>query len=326
MNNTNVKLDDVRKAFAAEPAKGRDVKFKGKVKANNDLNTHIQGLVPYRTFHLVTQSDFGETSGRLLTVNRTPGQETLISALRLPVLRETKPFFFHPGGCQIIGDCLAVPIETGNGESVVTLFDVSKAPEIREVSPALRLERPFHDSGSVGVTNFTIAGKNFWLLCAYDNGATDFYLSEDETFPGKFKVIFSATLGETELQALNLVTDAADQVFAIGFHREGARDTAILYAVDLSNKTVSIVEQRHLKTTGPDDFIGGGPHFRWGVGIEIISATELAFFCSGRRYNDGCLINGFDSTERSMRAAARRSAAARKRRPRRTVKRVRRRS
>ena len=76
MNDTNVKLDDVAKAFTALPQKDRSVKSKGKVKANRDLNTHIQGLAPYRTFHLLTHSDFGEKAGRLLIVNRMPGQES----------------------------------------------------------------------------------------------------------------------------------------------------------------------------------------------------------------------------------------------------------
>ena len=76
MNDTNIKLDDVAKAFAALPQKGRNVICKGKVKASGDLNTHVQGLAPYRTFHLITYSDFSEKTGRLLIVGspaRTSG-------------------------------------------------------------------------------------------------------------------------------------------------------------------------------------------------------------------------------------------------------------
>jgi hypothetical protein len=243
MNITNVKLDDVRKAFAAVPTKGSNVKFKGKVKANIDLNTHIQGLVPYRTFHVLTHSDFGEKSGRALILDRVPGQEGLLAEVRLPVIRETKPFYFHPGGSQVIGDCLVMPIESGNGESVITFFDLSSAPAIREVNPAARLQRQFNDAGSVGVTNLTMSGKNFWLLAAYDNGLTDFYLSDADVFPGKFKVIFTATLEETELQSFSLVTDVSDQVFAIGFHREGLRDKVVLYAIDLAAHTVTLASE-----------------------------------------------------------------------------------
>jgi hypothetical protein len=310
VNDTNVKLDDVAKAFAALPQKGRNVACKGKVKANRDLNTHIQGLAPYRTFHLLTHSDFGEKAGRLFVVSRTPGQEGLISELRLPVMSETRPFFFHPGGCQMIGDCMVVAMENGEGESFITFLDVSDPNDIREVNPAARIARPHNDAGSVGVTNLTIAGKDFWLLCVYDNGASDFYLSEDP-FPGKFKVIFSTTLDERELQSLSLVTDVGNNVFALGMHRTpSGRDMAALYSVDLTKKKVTFVRDRHFRTTGPDDFIGGGPHFRWGGGIEIVSATELRLFCSGRRHDSGCNINGFDSTQRSLRRASRRRKSA----------------
>ena len=305
MNDTNIKLDDVAKAFAALPQKGRNVICKGKVKAGGDLNTHIQGLASYRTFHLITYSDFGEKTGRLLIVDRTPGQEALVSELKLPVMSEARPFYFHPGGCQIIGDCLVVPIENGEGESFITFMDVSDPKDIREVNPAARIARTYNDAGSVGVTNLTIAGKDFWLLCAYDNGGTDFYLSEDP-FPGKFKVIFSTTLEQRELQSLSLVTDVANNVFAVGMHRTPAgRDMAVLYAVDLAKKKVTIVNDRHFRTTGPDDFVGGGAHFRWGGGIEIVSATELRLFCTGRRYDSRCNINGFDSAQRSLRRASR---------------------
>ena len=98
MNDTNIKLDDVAKAFAALPQKGRNVVCKGKVKAGGDLNTHIQGLAPYRTFHLITYSDFGEKTGRLLIVDRTPGHEALVSELRSPVMSEVRPFYFHAVG------------------------------------------------------------------------------------------------------------------------------------------------------------------------------------------------------------------------------------
>jgi hypothetical protein len=319
VNDTNTKLDDVPKAFEALPQKGRNVVCKGKVKANNDLNTHIQGLAPYRTFHLLTHSDFGEKTGRLLVVDRTAGAETLLSELKLPAMSETKPFFFHPGGCQTIGDCLVVPIENGEGESFITFMDVSDPKDIREVNPAARIARPHNDAGSVGVTNLTIAGKDFWLLCAYDNGATDVYLSEDP-FPGKFNVIFSLTLAESELQSLSLVTDVANNVFALGLHRTlGGKDMAILYAVDLTKKRMTILSERNFRTSGPDDIIGGGPHFRWGGGIEIVSATELGLFCSGRRYDSGCNINGFRSTPQSLRRAARtRTAVSRKQRARRS--------
>jgi len=306
MNTTNIKLDDVAKAFAALPAKGSDAAFSGKVKTNIDLNTHIQGLAPYRAFHLMTHSVAGDPAGRLLVVDRTPGSQKLVSEMTLPALSATKPFFFHAGGCQLIGDCLVIPAEDGRSRSVISFFDVSDVRNIVEVSPGSRIRRDFHEAGSVGVTNFSQNGKTFWLLCAYDNGATEFYLSADAEFPGSFRSLFSTTLDETEHQSLCLFTDVSDRVFAIGLHRTFlGQDMAILYSVDLAAKTMSVLTTRHFKTTGPDDEIGGGPHFRWGGGFEIVSATELGLFCSARRYDSGCHVNEFDSATRSLRAAVR---------------------
>ena len=102
--------------------------------------------------------------------HRTPGREALVSELRLPVMSEARPFYFHPGGCQVIGDCLVMPIENGEGESFITFMDVSDPKDIREVSPAARIARTYNDAGSVGITNLTIAGKDSGNVMLYFHG------------------------------------------------------------------------------------------------------------------------------------------------------------
>jgi hypothetical protein len=316
MNTQNVKLDDVARAFAAIPATGTNTFFDGKVKSNVDLNTHIQGFAPYRGFHFLAQSDFGEPAGRLFVVDRSVGQRKLVASLTLPALSPTKPFYFHPGGCQIVGDCLVLPIETGNGHSAICFFDVSNPLAVREINPALRVRRDFHDAGAVGVTNFSASGKEYWLLCAYDNGAVDFYVSDTETFPGSFHIAFSLTLDETEFQSLFLLTDVSDRVFALGLHRSLAgRDLGTLFSVDLVNKKAAVLSERHFKTRGIDDPIGGGPHFRWGVGLEIVSTSQLALYCSGRRYDNRCQINAFQAAAAAVKARGVRATARKRRQP-----------
>src|SRR5205823_9588562 len=193
----------------------------------------------------------------------------------LPSFIQTKPYYFHPVGCQIIGDCLVVPVETGSGSSYILFLDVSDPINIREINPASRIRRDFHDAGAVGVTNFAMSGKDYWLLCAYDNGATDFYVSSGDTFPGTFQAVFSLILKETEFQSLCMFTDIFDNIFLIGLLRTlDGKDMATLFSLDLQNKKITEVSKRHFKTTGPDDIVGGGPHFRWGAGLEVVSATE----------------------------------------------------
>jgi hypothetical protein len=312
MNDTNPKLDDVERAFLAVPASGRHVACAGSIRANRDFNTHVQGLAPYRTFHLLTHSDYDEPSGRVLVVSREPGKERLVSEVRLPVLSEARPYYFHPGGCQMIGDCLVVVSETGEGQSTVLFVDVSDPRHIREVNPAARVVRAFNDAGSVGVTNVTIAGKDFWVLAVYDNGATDVYLSED-AFPGVFRLVFSARVEQREHQSFSLLTDVRDRVFAIGMYRTLLfRDAAVLYEIDLTHKTITTLRERQFRARGPDDLFGSGAHFRWGAGIEIASATELAIYCAGWRLDDGLDLNVF----RGPTPRARRPSRARARRKR----------
>lgn len=159
MNDTNPKVVDVRKAFDALPKKGRLVECDGKIASKFDFNTHIQGLAPYRTLHFLTYSESGMPAGRLLIVDRTPGSEKLAGQLQLPVLSSSRPFYFHPGGSQVIGDCLVLPAETGEGQSFVLFMDISDPVHIHEVNPAVRLERPFNDAGAVGITNLTAGRK-----------------------------------------------------------------------------------------------------------------------------------------------------------------------
>ena len=83
---------------------------------------------------------------------------------------------------------------------------------------------------------------------------------------------------------------------------------AILYEIDFAKKSFTVVTEGHFKTTGPDDLFGSGCHFRWGGGIEILSATELALYCSSFRYDAGCNLNEFRAAP-SRRPMARRGAA-----------------
>ena len=55
MDVTNLKINDVPKAFAAIPPLGRCINFAGRVEAKSTrIYTIFQGLAPYRTYHLLT--------------------------------------------------------------------------------------------------------------------------------------------------------------------------------------------------------------------------------------------------------------------------------
>lgn len=286
---SNPKVPDVIAAFHAIPKKGKDAKFSGKVDDDGGGSTHIQGLAAYRDFHLITHSDEGKKSGRILVADRRADQQTLVGQFTLPVVRSSEPFFFHAGGCQLIGDCLVVPSETGKNESVVSFFDVRDPVNIRELNPALRIERLERDAAAAGVTHYTRDGQEVWLVAVYDSGTVDFYETADLAGGLPFLKTFADKVPEKHHQALPLFTDAGNHVFAIGINQTfyGEND-AVLYEVDFVNRVLKPFPERPFS---PEK----GARLRWGAGVEVVSDGRLVMHCTSKQYRNGCHINRFDT-------------------------------
>ena len=284
---TNPKVPDVIAAFNAIPKNGKDAKFSGKVDDDGGGSTHIQGLGAYRDFHLITHSDEGKKSGRILIADRRAAQQVLVGQFTLPVIRSSEPFFFHAGGCQLVGDCLAVPSETGKNESVVSFFDVRDPLNIRELNAALRIERPDRDAAAAGVTHYTRDGEEVWLAAVYDSGTVDCYETADLAGGVPFMKTFSDKVQEKHHQSLPLFTDAANRVFAIGINQTFLGDNdAVLYEVDFVNRLLKPFPERAFS---PEK----GARLRWGAGVEIVSGTTLVMHCTSKQYRNGCHINRF---------------------------------
>ena len=175
-------LTDVREAIDALPKKGRKTKYAGPVDPGGEPgHSHTSGSAAYKDVLLLTHSDADEESGRILVLDRV-GQHKIVTQFRLPTFSPSGPSFFHAGGCQLLGDVLAVPSESGQNASVVAFFDVSDPMQIREFNGALRILRPERDAAAAGITTVSRNGQTVWLLAVYDSGTVDFYESPD--FPG----------------------------------------------------------------------------------------------------------------------------------------------
>ena len=132
------------------------------------------------TYFLLTHSDKSKETGRILVVDRRPGQQKFVTEFRLPPLStDGRDALNHAGGCQVIGDVLAVPSESGKNSSVVAFFDVSNPLKIRELHSSLRIPRTDRDAAAVGITTITRKGQLVWLCGVYDSGSVDFYESPD---------------------------------------------------------------------------------------------------------------------------------------------------
>jgi hypothetical protein len=290
INVTNPKLPNVLQAFAAIPKNGVDAKFSGGIEDEGGGKTHLQGLAAYKDFYVMTQSDEKRQTGRLLIADRRPGQQKLLNEFNLPIISSTEPFYFHAGGCQVIGDCLAVPIETGKNKSAVCFFDISDPANITELPMTLRITRAQRDAAAVGITNVNRGTGDVWLAAVYDSGTIDVYQSADLAGGAPFSKIFSDKIDEKHHQSLMLVTDTSERVFAIGLnHTFIGSNEATCYLLDLNASTI--------KPQGSRDFSPKkGAALRWGATLDILQAKGLVMHCTSKHYHadDGCHVSTFD--------------------------------
>jgi hypothetical protein len=256
---------------------------------------------------LITHSDDDEQSGRILVLDRT--QHEVVTEFRLPTFAVSGPSFFHAGGCQLIGDVLAVPSESGKNASVIAFFDVSDPMHIREFNGALRIARDSRDAAAVGITTVMRNGQVVWLLAVYDSGTVDFYESPDFAGGALFEPRFTCKVEEKDHQHLLLFTDQANRVFAVGLNRGNIFffDKLVVYEVNLGSHTMTPDPDRDVST-------GGGTRLRWGASLELVG-SQLALHCTERDYGEVCSINSFQVT-----AVRARKAAARGPRAKRTTK------
>lgn len=302
-------IGDVRGAVDALPKKGTKRKYAGPVKSDGHGESHIQGLAGFGDHFLLTHSDKSKDHGRILVVDRRPGQRKLIAEFPLPALGTGPDPLNHAGGCQLIDHVLAVPSESGQNSSVVAFFDVSNPLKISELNSSLRIVRTQRDAAAVGITTLTRNGQRVWLCGVYDSGSVDFYESPDLPGGAPFQPLFSSPIKvmEKHHQALLLLTDQNNHVFAAGLNRGNFPffDTLVLYAVDLAGKAMKPDPDRSIST-------GGSTRLRWGTALEIVG-DRLALHCTERNYNKDCDINTFATALEMTESVVARRKSRRKR-------------
>src|SRR5262249_33887439 len=161
----------------------------------------------------------GKESGLLVTLKRK-GAPEIAKEISLPVISQDNPHYNHPGGCQVIGDCLIIPMETEalqHAASAVCFFDISDPTNVVEINQTNRIMRGNSRGGAAGITNFSKAGHDFWLVCVYnhDGGlpSADFYISGADSFLGSYTQINHSAIvlkdndKDTDFQAVCLLTD-----------------------------------------------------------------------------------------------------------------------
>lgn len=275
-------MADVPAAFAAVPRKGTHHDISGDPILNVDLQSHVQGIVRFRHWLLLSYSHLVSNHGFMLVVDAR--SEELIGKHETPSNK-----LDHPGGMQMCGDFLFVATEKVTASqkgAAILMYDLSTFDGRNFPKPDLIVERSELRCGAVGVTvveHARFGNHPVHLVVSHDNEKLTFFHSngrplDDESL--HFEQAFYYKVPGADTSNVALFTDSDHRVYMIGLRgkREGGsyRDSIALYDVDLAAGTVT---QRgddiHLVTTHGGIRGAHGVHLRWGATIRAVS--ESAF-------------------------------------------------
>jgi len=280
----NPRIPDVRAAYDAVAATGQHVSYS--VVPTVDDIAHIQGMARYERYYMLTHNRSTGSNGYILLIDII--KRTCVQTFATP--EDDHP---HPGGCQVIGDYLALPVENSDNEDGIVRFYWLGSMSDNEkptLLPPKILQGGSAGAGAAAITDVGTGVDRRYLMAIYDDGAATFYLSNDCLLDDpdlKFTLVLNARLDPHGADNLFLLTNAKGEVYLIGLSSVGEtfgfEDWADLYQlrISLGAWTFSRVASRHVYTEG---FPGGlaGIHFRFGACAEFVNSTELNFSCTCR--------------------------------------------
>jgi len=282
----NPKLPDVQAAFGKVGDHGKARLFHGEPWIPNMVESHIQGIARYGDFYVLTHNNKGYSRGRILVLSQRLGglQQQFDSPIE---------HYNHPGGCQVIGDYLAMALENSdNNRGYVVFYDLrSMTHDIQPSLLPLRIDCPDSGVGGVGITNYTLPdGREHYLVAAVDAGEVSLYLSNDKTLDDPacaFRPVGERQrLSGGSTSHVNLVTDSSNSVYLIAFRDEtngsgSYNDYVDLYRLDTHDHQLKYLQTRHMYTDRPTS---AGVHFRWSAGLQIVYGDALRFHASQRNF------------------------------------------
>ncbi len=210
--------------------------------------------------------------------------------------------YVHPGGFQIIGSYIAVPVY--NDDNAAILFYNYK----KGMQYAGRFDTGKEKAYCVGITNTTDkAGNEFYVMAVVSDNkgrSVDFYrmpsgaLLSDGKF--EFKPIGTWKNGKdinkkqwqpdkkwnNYPNSMSLLADESGNVYLLGLKTNGlggfGKDLADLYQIDLdkpANEMVTKLASFHAKLEEPA--------FRWGASASVTSDTRIRIVVSERNIRNG---------------------------------------
>ena len=172
MNTQNIKLLDVPATFSNLPEQGGLRHFNGEPWVPNMAESHVQGIARYGNYILLSHNNKGYSKGFICVLNVT--SKRMVYTFDTP-----DEHFNHPGGMQVIGDYMVVPVENSHhSQSYIHFYDLSAMTDaVRPTLLKYSIHRGSSGAGAVGITNSTANSTEYYLLATYNNGHMDFYRS-----------------------------------------------------------------------------------------------------------------------------------------------------
>jgi len=301
-SSVNPIIDDALKQFAAIDTDGHKKDLTGGDEYSDTTESHLQGFAAYGNYYLIAQNRHDHQKGKLYFF----AADTLEfkASMHFDGVPDNsqdgyKHAYNHPGGMQVIGDYLLVPIQTQNyAHSVVQLWDLS---ELKKGSTAIELINgdflPGSNDQRIGAIGIVNTGSGF-VVAAGNNETIHIYTSSDtDITKAKFSLSFSTTK-QLDAAGACLVTDKSGKIYLVALGSNSTiisyDDIGILYEVDLANKKISFVRENGFESHS-NELGFTGVHFRWGAGIYFRDGPKLALMATQRAMEDPCTFNTWHS-------------------------------
>lgn len=264
---------------------------------------HLQGIqqakIDGRPFLVLSGSASDQSYIALVAIEGSKGR---VVASR-PLM--SRPFN-HAGGFQVCGDFLAVGVEDDNTRMASRVWILRLAELLQAAGPRpvveIRRTGPYQRATAGAVAMARAQDRHLLCVGTWDSAMIDIYLSnaqalDDPACAFAFRETWDAGSADrsgwsdrdyASYQNLNLVVDANDRVFLVGFAHTGGADVLDVFEVRM--ETAVPVEKR-LRKVLRRTLHGREASFRHGSGLAIADANTVAVLACGYQ---GFVIERFE--------------------------------